>query len=42
MVLTFLLAATLSLQGEIDAVAERGGGRVTVPAGEHFSDGPIL
>ena len=41
MTLTFLLAAALSLQGEIDAVAERGGGRVTVPAGEHFSDGPI-
>ena len=41
MTLTFLLAAALSLQGEIDAVAERGGGRVTVPAGEHFSNGPI-
>ena len=41
MTLTFLLAAALSLQGEIDAVAEKGGGRVTVPAGEYFSDGPI-
>ena len=35
-------AAAFSLQGEIDAVAEKGGGRVSVPAGEHFSDGPIL
>ena len=41
MTLTFLLAAALSLQCEIDAVAEKGGGRVTVPAGEYFSDGPI-
>lgn len=30
-----------SLQGEIDAAAAKGGGRVDVPAGEHFSDGPI-
>ena len=29
------------IQGEIDAVAAKGGGRVIVSAGEHFSDGPI-
>ena len=29
------------IQGEIDAVAARGGGRVVVSEGEHFSDGPI-
>ena len=34
-------AAANSIQGEIDAVAARGGGRVIVSAGEHFSDGPI-
>jgi len=33
--------AANSIQGEIDAVAAKGGGRVVVPAGEHFSDGPI-
>ena len=30
-----------TLQDEIDAVAAKGGGRVTVPAGEHLSDGPL-
>ena len=34
-------AAANSIQGEIDAVAAKGGGRVVVSAGEHFSDGPI-
>jgi polygalacturonase len=34
-------AAASSIQGEIDAVAAKGGGRVVVSAGEHFSDGPI-
>ena len=34
-------SAANSIQGEIDAVAARGGGRVIVSAGEHFSDGPI-
>ena len=29
------------IQGEIDAVAAKGGGRVVIPAGEHFSDGPL-
>jgi len=33
--------AASSIQGEIDAVAAKGGGRVVVSAGEHFSDGPI-
>jgi len=37
----FVLAAALSLQGEIDAAAANGGGRVVVPAGEHFIAGPI-
>ena len=34
-------AAASSIQGEIDAVAAKGGGRVVVSAGEHFSDGPL-
>ena len=34
-------AAAGSIQGEIDSVAAKGGGRVVVSAGEHFSDGPI-
>ena len=34
-------AAANSIQCEIDAVAAKGGGRVVVSAGEHFSDGPI-
>ena len=34
-------AAASSIQGEIDAVAANGGGRVVVSAGEHFSDEPI-
>jgi len=34
-------AAAASLQDEIDAVAAKGGGKVVVPAGEHFSAGPI-
>ncbi len=29
------------IQREIDAVAAKGGGRVVIPAGEHFSDGPL-
>ena len=33
--------AANSIQDEIDAVAAKGGGRVVVSAGEHFSDGPI-
>ena len=34
-------ACSISLQEKIDAAAAKGGGRVIVPAGEHFSDGPI-
>ena len=34
-------AAEFSIQGEIDRVSAAGGGRVTVPAGEHMTDGPI-
>ena len=34
-------AAASYIQGEIDSVAAKGGGRVVVSAGEHFSDGPI-
>ena len=34
-------AAASSIQGEIDAVAAKGGGRVVVSAGEHFSDVPL-
>ena len=30
-----------SIQGEIDSAAAKGGGKVVVAAGEHFSDGPI-
>ena len=30
-----------SLQREIDAAAARGGGKVTVPAGGHFMEGPL-
>jgi len=30
-----------SIQGEIDAAAAKGGGKVVVAKGEHFSDGPI-
>ena len=41
MIAALVLAAAFSLQGEIDAVAEKGGGKVVVPAGEHFSAGPI-
>jgi len=33
--------AANSIQEEIDAVAAKGGGRVVIPAGERFSDGPI-
>ena len=36
-----LLAVVFSIQGEIDEAASKGGGRVDVPAGEHFSAGPI-
>ena len=39
--LPMAVAAANSIQGEIYAVAANGGGRVVVPAGEHFSDGPI-
>ena len=31
----------ICLQKEIDAVAAKGGGLVSVPSGEHFCDGPI-
>ena len=31
----------ICLQKEIDAAAAKGGGLVTIPGGEHFSDGPI-
>ena len=41
MIAAWVLAAAFSLQGEIDAVAEKGGGKIVVPAGEHFSAGPI-
>ena len=34
-------AAGFPIQGEIDRAAAAGGGRVTVPAGEHLTDGPI-
>ena len=34
-------AAHISLQGEIDVAAAWGGGRVVVPSGEHFMDGPL-
>ncbi len=33
--------AKFSIQREIDRIAANGGGRVTVPAGEHLTDGPI-
>lgn len=33
--------AKFSIQREIDRVAANGGGQVTVPAGEHLTDGPI-
>jgi len=39
--LPFAGVGALSLQDEIDAAAAKGGGCVVVPAGEHFSDGPI-
>ena len=41
MIAVLMLAAAFSLQWEIDAVAEKGGGKVIVPAGEHASAGPI-
>ena len=41
MIAALVLAAAFPLQGEIDAVAEKGGGKVVVSAGEHFSAGPI-
>lgn len=41
MIAALVLAAAFPLQGEIDAVAKKGGGKVVVPAGEHFSAGPI-
>ena len=34
-------ACSISLQEKIDAAAAKGGGKVVVAAGEHFSDGPI-
>lgn len=34
-------AAEFAIQGEIDRASAAGGGRVTVPAGEHLTDGPI-
>ena len=42
--IALLSAARLAanpIQCEIDAVAAKGGGCVVVPAGEHFSDGPL-
>ncbi len=41
MIVAALFAIVFSIQGEIDSVAAKGGGRVVVPAGEHFSAGPI-
>ena len=41
MIAAVIFAFAFSIQGEIDAAAAKGGGRVTVPAGEHFSKGPI-
>ena len=41
MIAALVLAAAFSLQGEVDAVAEKGGGKVVVPAGEHVCAGPI-
>ena len=35
------MVSVCSIQREIDEAAERGGGRVVVPAGEHFIDGPL-
>jgi len=39
--LPFAGMCAFSIQGEIDSAAAKGGGKVVVAAGEHFSDGPI-